>query len=216
MEPAFANAWPMHPLPSAPSAVYLLQDIHSHKEAQLNIKETLDQIKTKLNRDVKVGIEGAAGKFNFSPYQAFPDKNITESIAYQLLDENLIAGPILNGLLEKQIELIGIESPDLYIGNVEAYRSALNQKEQIQNKLAMMEKYLTQEKNQIYPRSLQKLDAQVSEYRKGKRTFKEFVNDLRSGADLRFSIEIYLSAQELENKLSFSEWSVNVNNSYWN
>src|SRR3989338_386211 len=75
-----------------------VQDAHENLEAQRNIAKIIESLASNAQADSKaiapliVGLEGAEGAFNFSPYRSFPDKEISKEVSNYFLKESFISG----------------------------------------------------------------------------------------------------------------------------
>jgi hypothetical protein len=81
----------------ASSPVLLLQDVHMNAEAQTNIAAVLLELMNQKQVDV-VGVEGAFGAFDFSPFRSFPDQNIVKSVTTDFLQKRRVAAPSFAGI----------------------------------------------------------------------------------------------------------------------
>src|SRR4051812_22555079 len=70
--------------------LYIFQDIHANREAQNDIAGGLRRLQLKLGGPLRVGVEGAAGRFDFSLYRAFPDLKLLTRVGQQFLDAEKI------------------------------------------------------------------------------------------------------------------------------
>ena len=124
-------------LPQAGRPIVLIQDVHGHLEAQKNIALFLDQrLKESKQKSLAIGVEGATGLFRFEIYRAFPDTSLIKGIGEDLLAEDRIAAAEYFGLTHPSARLMGVEEPDLYRKNVEAYLSAYPLQEKLKKNLA--------------------------------------------------------------------------------
>src|SRR3989338_3857129 len=75
-----------------------VHDAHENLEAQRNIAKIIESLASNAQADSKaiapliVGLEGAEGAFNFSPYRSFPDKEISKEVSNYFLKESFISG----------------------------------------------------------------------------------------------------------------------------
>ncbi|MBI2119494.1 MAG: M48 family metalloprotease [Elusimicrobia bacterium] len=81
-----------------------VQDAHENLEAQRNIARIIESLASSPRTDSNlispmiVGLEGAHGPFNFSPYRSFPDKEISKEVSDYFLKESFISGPEYVGM----------------------------------------------------------------------------------------------------------------------
>jgi hypothetical protein len=181
--------------------IYIFQDIHGHLEAQKSIAESLKKLAHPL-KELRIGVEGAAGPFNFVPYLAFPDPAVTRQIGEEFLKENRIPAPVLDGLTDGHLKLEGIEVPELYRSNVQAYRDALLVQDRLKETWAQEEKELDRKKGKYFSQELKKLDDKISSYQKGALPLGAFLAELNRYAGTPFfAIETFLSAFSMEGAL---------------
>lgn len=206
-----AQLWPgsiLSALPahvSVPRPITLVQDIHAHVEAQKSIQHILAKLQSKQGRELVVGIEGAAGAFDFSPYRLLPDANLAKSIADQLLEEGLVAGAVREGFLNPLFSLHGVENSSLYIQNVEAYRRAEPLKKKILRELDRVRQQIQEEKEKLFPAELKKFDDRIEAYRAGLCGLSEISHVLvEVGMPSRISVEIFLAAHASETQLNWA------------
>jgi murein DD-endopeptidase MepM/ murein hydrolase activator NlpD/Zn-dependent protease len=106
------------------SPVLVVKDLHGHEAAQKGVTDFL--LASVGRRPTLVGVEGATGPLDFSGYRGFPNPAATRAIAEGFLAKGWIQGVELAGLTgpEGALAVVGVEDPDLYRGNVEAFRAA--------------------------------------------------------------------------------------------
>jgi len=186
--------------------VILIQDVHMNQEAQENIgkavQELIDQGKVGL-----IGLEGATKPIDLAPLRSFPYPDITKKVADYMLKVNKITGPIHAGLTsEKSIpSIIGVDDPTHYKANVEAYKQSAGRQAQYKLAIGGLQARLAQEKKTGFNPALQKFDNQVEAYRKGALKLGEYLRSLsQTVSDTPLSIETFLAALDMEEKLDFS------------
>lgn len=192
--------------PPARAPLFLIQDIHANIEAQKDIAQKLTRLLEGKNTALKVGVEGAAGVFDFSPYRADRLSAITDRVGQEFLDTGRISGVEYQGLMEKNIHLIGVENPDLYRNNVEAYRRAAPNQEPLKQNVEAAFRRLEQKKDGVYPPSLCAFDKAAMAYEKGITPLSRFLKILDDTAPTPlFTVQTFLAAHDMETTLDFSK-----------
>lgn len=63
-----------------PTKVFLIQDVHMNREAQLNMAAVLESLIEKKKVGF-VGVEGAFGPLDYTPFRSFPDPSVAKEVA---------------------------------------------------------------------------------------------------------------------------------------
>lgn len=195
------------PVVAPPPVIHLIQDIHAHAEAQRGIAEALERLRHAAGGRLRVGVEGAAGPFDFSLYRAFPDNDIRAAVARDMLAAGKIAGPVFAGLTDGSLELHGIEDPARYIANVDAYRQAAPHQKTALRALAQARRAIEARKAALFPPALRRLDAAVAGYRAGRLSIGDYLEALVAAAPnapIDFTVETFLAAHRMERSLDFA------------
>jgi len=204
LQPA-ADGWAALPAVSAAPRVHLIQDIHSHAEAQRDIAATLERLRQENGGRLRVGIEGASGEFDFRPYRAFPSDAIRRDVSRELLDDDKIAGPVHAALIEKKFSLHGLETTARYVANVDAYRRAAPLQAGAADRLARARRDLSARKAAVYPRALRALDDAAAAHRAGRATLGDYLDALSTASgDAGLAVETFLTAHRMERTLDFA------------
>ncbi|MBI3291575.1 MAG: hypothetical protein HYZ73_02025, partial [Elusimicrobia bacterium] len=102
-----------------------IQDAHEHPEAQQNIARIIERLVDRYGVKL-VGLEGATGPFDFTPYRAFPNKELTQGVAEFFLREGFIGGAEFAGITAaRPPRFWGIEEPGQYLEHIEAYQRSV-------------------------------------------------------------------------------------------
>lgn len=124
------------PAPATAPLVIYLQDSHHQEAIQRNIAALIQRLHERFP-DTVVGVEGASGPFDFSPYRMFPDQQLTAAIAEAFLKEELIGGPELAGLTSEHVPRFwGVEDQPIYLANIQAFKRSLALTPQVNTELA--------------------------------------------------------------------------------
>ncbi|MGQ0644188.1 MAG: hypothetical protein ACT4O3_01705 [Elusimicrobiota bacterium] len=112
-----------------------IQDAHNYTDAQRNISAIINEL-GKSGQIAVVGLEGAAGAFDLNPYRQFPVPGVMRDVADFLLQQHLIGGVEHAGwTAEKEPLLWGVETPDLYLANYQAFKAALPRQDGLRARL---------------------------------------------------------------------------------
>ncbi|MBV9080425.1 MAG: hypothetical protein JO102_04820, partial [Elusimicrobia bacterium] len=157
--------------------VMVLQDVHMNAEAQTAIGQGLAAINQKPD-DLLVGVEAAAGPFDFAPYKQSPDPKLTQHLADYLLRENRISAVSWFGLTtEKAPAVVGIDDAALYRANVDAYKTAQRLQEKELGEIRRATAALNEKANSLSPDS-KKLLNRLTAYHAGQKPITEHVKYL--------------------------------------
>jgi len=200
------------PTEKSGKTVIHIQDVHMNQEAQKNIGRTIqaliDQKKIEL-----VGLEGAFDSIDLSDFRSLPNQTPVHKVADYLLRENKISGPV-HTAFKSQTEIppfVGVDHPAHYKANVEAYKESSAFSVQSAARLEKLLGVLGQKKKTVFNAVLKAFDEKVESYRRGDiklGAYVQFLSQKLEGNADRTSIEIYLSALDLENSLDFKRVEV--------
>ncbi len=174
---------------SAPGAekrpvVVLVQDAHGIESAQRNIAALLTALDQSYRlrgagKRLVFGIEGASGKFSLAPFRRYDDRDVHAEVCDALLRAKLISGPEYFGLTAPSIPLLwGIESPELYLSNVEGYRNGLRIKDQMAKQHGRLSGRVARLKERMFSKDLLSLDATLDAYARGSLDPAKFIQAL--------------------------------------
>lgn len=185
--------------------VTLIQDVHMNVEAQRHIAAVLRAL-IDARQTAFIGVEGAFGPFDFSFFQKFPEPRITAQTAEQFLNEARLAAPSYVGLTAQQkIPLMyGIDDPRHYHANVQAYRDAIDIKDDSTRKLSQFRNELTADKATVFSSALRRFDERRAAYHSGAIGFGAYVEELTlSRSNLDPTIARFIEAYAIERRLDF-------------
>jgi hypothetical protein len=134
-----------------------IQDAHSKLGAQESIARILDNLVKNYNLNL-VALEGSSGVVDTSLIGTFPIESVREKTGRYLMKEGQISAAEFYSILSKdKISLYGVEDPDLYKGNVEAFRELVEQKPAIRRNLAALKKAVLSLEASLYSEELKRL-----------------------------------------------------------
>lgn len=149
--------------------VIQIQDVHTHVQAQENIAAIIDHLSAVYGFEV-VGLEGGWSKTSFKESWGLPSSREKQMLARGLLEEAQITGPAYAALFSQSpLKLTGIEDPALYEENRSQYLKHLSSRAGASEKIAAVEKRLSQEKASLYNTKLKKFDDALLKFQEGKK-----------------------------------------------
>jgi len=155
--------------------VLIIMDAHCNYEAQKNIADLLADYTTKF-KPVLIGFEGAAGIIDVSDISRFPIRNAKEYVLDHFMKKGKINGVEYFNVLHKNLAqndfsensfvTVGVEDPDFYLKNLNAYNLVKA------NSLKPLEslEYLTKEFDKIAQQKYSFLQKQFNDMDKARRT----------------------------------------------
>jgi len=187
--------------------VLLIQDIHQNYVAQKNIGKALQFLISK--NDFLVGVEGAFGPFDFSPYRQFPELNVTREIADYLLRENFIAATSWAGLTSEKTAplIVGVEDRSLYFKNLESFKKSFPLKIQALRTIDDQWSEINGKRYQILSIPLNNLFDAVMAYHNGDVPLVDLIRNLTLWVpvDSFPSLKTFLNATRMEKNLDIEK-----------
>ncbi len=190
---------------SQPAPVVLIQDIHLNGEAQTNIATILQELILQRKID-QVGIEGAFGPLDFSPFQNEPRNEKRESIAREFLGKNLIGAHTYVGLTSRATlpAFVGVDDAEHYEANVQAYVDSQEEKKKVQENLPHLKENLADEKIKTFSKELKDFDVLRTAHHTGEINLGAYIKQISAlNSDVDFTLEQFLQAYEIESTLDF-------------
>ncbi|MBF0254042.1 MAG: hypothetical protein HQL11_02810, partial [Candidatus Omnitrophica bacterium] len=112
-----------------------IQDAHSSIDAQKSICKIFEELVGQYDMSL-IGVEGSAGKINTALIESFPSKEVRGQVAESLLAETKInAAEFYKVLSGADVELYGLEDPELYGENIREYQTLLARQPEIRAEL---------------------------------------------------------------------------------
>ncbi len=169
-----------HPL------VVLVQDAHEIYSAQLNISHVLEHLdKNSQGQRLLIGLEGAAGPLDLKTYRRSADRRRQAIVSDVLLETKLLSGPEHFGFTaEREPRMLGVETPTLYIENVQAYQELLPRKDAFKEQLSAFDFSLKPAKDKFFSLTLWALDENIASYHKGSLDLLHYVKFLSKQVEL--------------------------------
>ncbi|MBI1979705.1 MAG: hypothetical protein HYS58_02965, partial [Elusimicrobia bacterium] len=210
-----------------------VQDAHENYEAQKNIARILESLASGEKKQLAggsqgnilpsrplmiVGVEGARGEFDFTPYRTFPNKEISRGVVEHMLKESLISGPEFVGmtlgvdpetedlaLAEPPVLFWGIEEEKLYLDHVQAFKDSMPIEKEAKEIQKRLSDYANRMKEKLFNPNLKDLDSSIQQYQQGTIRLGPYLKILTwDGVPSSFvMIRNFLNALDLEETLNY-------------
>ncbi|MFN0117599.1 MAG: SdiA-regulated domain-containing protein [Elusimicrobiota bacterium] len=184
--------------------VILVHDIHMNQEAQSNISALLTHLYRKQKLDY-VAMEGLSGTIQLESYRNNILPDTLESVAHFLLETNKISGAVHSSLINVSTPplIFGVEEPDLYLENINAYRASESFVHSNQAHLLKQEIETMQIAQNTLSPELVAFDSLVREYDQKKVQLETYLNKLSQYKGLSSPLKLFLRAVQLEKSINF-------------
>ena len=173
------ETWQPSEQPSQGLVLYI-QDAHTHPGAQTSIEEILRWLHSQLHVEL-VGLEGAAGWCDPTPYTQLPNPSRTTQVARAFLEEGIFSGAEYFAISQpEKMRFFGLEKSDIYQEHVRVYLKNSKSKPDIERIIETIRSQLVQQKNGVYPARIQDLDSLKQAYEQGdeRDSFKQYLQRL--------------------------------------
>ncbi|MCK4818513.1 hypothetical protein KA005_22275, partial [bacterium] len=161
-----------------------IQDAHCNYACQHKISDIIDYLNAEYGVDT-LDLEGGSGKYDLSLFTQIEAPETREKVTDYFVKTGLVSGAeyfAINNPAE--VTLKGIENPELYYKNLNAYRDILPYEKEIKSLLSSLKKHIERLKPAIYSRQLKELDTLRKRYKKNEIEFKDYLVALLSRSDV--------------------------------
>lgn len=191
--------------PQNPKLIIHIQDVHANLEAQKNISQAVRELGQKGVIDF-IALEGSFDPLDLTDFQTYPVRETIKNVADFLLEEDIITGPVHAGFVSanKSPPLIGIDHPEHYQANVDAYIESSKIQDSIARQIQSSKSKIQNKKKQIFNKDLLEFDRKVAAFRTGDLKLGKFVQYISKGAPFSPQIETFVSAYKIERTLNFT------------
>ena len=148
-----------------------VQDAHNSYEAQENISNLIGELNQK-GVISSVGVEGAEGPVDVTPYASYPIKSARDLAAKQLVKTGRASGAEHQAILsDGELSLFGVENGTQYSENFEAFQKVINTAEVFQESLASIQVDLQEQSEELVNNALKELLEQGNVFREKETEF---------------------------------------------
>jgi hypothetical protein len=170
------------PPKSAPSLILHIQNAHGNYEAQNQIRKLLQYLHKTYNFKI-LFVEGAVEKLNPDYLKLFADPEHNLELADQLARQGELTGPEYYLMdAPKEVEAIGIEQPDLYRANYEAFKIIQRKKMEIDTFLGDLESRLEMLSSHYLSPDTRHTLSEWKKFHAGHRDFLPYLKELAADA----------------------------------
>ena len=189
-----------------------MQDAHCNYFAQSKISEIINFLNQEYGVTV-LNLEGGAGGYDLEVFTAISGGEIRHEVADYFLKRGEITGAEYFAINNpEKVTLWGIENKDLYLENLDVYRTSLTYKEEVNKYLGELTRILNNLKRNIYNPDLLKIDMAYNSYKEGNMDFREYLEFLikkgkESAIHIRKFPNLYLLAEAMakEDEVDFKK-----------
>lgn len=136
----------------------MIQDAHSVPDAQRNIRSLIDHFQQKYGTSL-VALEGASGQMDPRMLRNFPDRERLTKVLEDYFEKGELTGPTAAAILNKsEGDFAGIEDWQLYEKGYGFFLQALEQQDELTEKIKSLETKIQKQKGSVYSEALLELD----------------------------------------------------------
>lgn len=185
-----------------------LQDVHHNVEAQRNLGDALTAVLSVAgDRLPAVALEGAFGPLRLERSRSFPDRDALRVASEEMLRQSEISGPVhalINAPGPTPV-VVGVDDPDHYTANAEAYREAHPRLPAEKDRLARRRAELESAKRATYHPALLAFDQKTRAYHEGKDRLGEYARALSQPAPTKHpALAAFLETLAMEESLDYA------------
>ncbi|MBF0215724.1 MAG: hypothetical protein HQL30_01890 [Candidatus Omnitrophica bacterium] len=152
-----------------------IQDAHCNYFAQKSISNIIGYLSANHGVDL-VFLEGGSGQYDLSVFTDIQDTAIREEIADYFVREGRLSGPEYFKLLNPEaVELFGVEMPELYFKNLNAFRDSMSFKDEAEKDINTLTSMVLNYRSKIYSKEMIQVSGSLKDQRGKKDGFKELV-----------------------------------------
>ncbi len=158
-----------------------IQDSHANYEVQSNYIKILTELRkfAGANTINFVAVEGAAGTVDTARLRTFPDKDVRDAIALSYLKKGAITGSeYFTAVLDGSVTVCGIEDPQMYIKNLDAYRESQTSRELVQSQVENLKQKLNALESRIYTPYQKEVASKLDKYHNDQLNFSDYCSVL--------------------------------------
>ncbi|MBL7069745.1 MAG: M20/M25/M40 family metallo-hydrolase, partial [Candidatus Omnitrophica bacterium] len=190
--------------------VIYIQEAHCNYSCQKSIRDIIEHFNHKRGVDLAL-LEGGAGDYDLSIFTKIEEKALREKTAGYFLKEGRINGAEFFAINNpRKIALKGLEKPELYKKNLKIYRDSLKQKDEIDDIISTLSRYLSNLRDHIYPERLREFEEKKAAYDNtelGLGEYLDYIAALSSRLKIKISkhknLNNLLQAKKIEDGIDF-------------
>ena len=162
--------------------IVAIQDAHVNEEAQRNIANILRYYSEKYQLGL-VNLEGASGELYTDLFSFFPNQQARKNVADYFLKEGRLTGPEYLAIVDRPVmQLYGVEDPELYEQNRQAYVESLSFKGRDEEVLVALNKVLEYMTRFVFSEEMRELVRRRVAFQEGGRELVSYVRFLTETA----------------------------------
>lgn len=163
---------------SSSKTIVLIQDAHTHPEAQASIEKIIEYLSSRYTLPA-VAMEGGSGPLDSRLFRAFPYPEAARKVFDPYLARGEISGAAMAAIFNpRNIPFYGLENQQLYQKNIEFFLRALTKNGEIKSNLTRTEKEINAAKLKFYPQKLLVLDQKLQSMEDEEFTIFELLPEL--------------------------------------
>ncbi|MCB9800381.1 MAG: MBL fold metallo-hydrolase [Candidatus Omnitrophica bacterium] len=167
-----------------------IQEAHGNYEVQKKIQAILHHLKDKYQINLLL-LEGDADRLHPELLDFVPGRaDLNLQIAEELAKKSVLSGPELFLAKEQEVEAYGIEEPDTYAANGQAFVNVLTQKEKTQNFLDEMNLQIERLTSPYMNKDLRHFLKRLDDYEQGFIPLNEWLNSLKTLAEKNLNLNL--------------------------
>ncbi len=182
-----------------------IQDAHCNYEAQKNLAQILEYL-IKERKLRLIMVEGGSGDVGLASLRSLSDKTAREKVADQYLKEGKISGEeYLDIVSDYDIELYGIEDPNLYENNLDAFFVVEGYQQQGEKDLNALSGVVDALKAYMYNVKLRAFEAKKAEYVQKTIKLAEYLPYLLSFSGVGSSLDDFPQVKSFQSSISLEK-----------
>jgi hypothetical protein len=180
--------------------VYIIQDVHCHAQAQMQIKNILSYIKKQYKENFRVvGVEGSSCSIDMNIFQNVSDKKLKTKVIKSLVQNGYMSGAEMYGASDVKIHIQGLEDKNIYEKDFDLLYSSLRYRNQMEHILKQFKIIINIGKERLYPKTLKEFEQKETLYKNGKITLDKFLSYVMKRAHVSSGmLKLYLDMKSIE------------------
>lgn len=182
-----------------PSLIVHIQNAHGNYDAQLKIRKLMQYLYQTYNFRLFF-VEGAVSRLNPDFLKLLPDTSHNREVAESLAREGKLTGAEFYLVDAPQdVQAVGIENPDLYRANYEAFQEVYRYEDETRDYLEKIDQRLSRTASRVLGPDLRAMVQEWRKFESGQREFMPYIRNLAASA------KKFIGA-DLESLYAQAEW----------